>query len=175
MKVEHFEQNKEILHKLEGLPLLESLSAEDLRGILSLSNMIKYEPGEWIIREGQFDNRIYFLITGQVGIRKKGETLSVLKRKGDIFGEMGIIDGSPRSDSIMAIEETVCLAVDVSYLDRLKSDQKAAFGYVLYRVFAEILADRLRTADEDLLKAKDENAMLKADLEKLRATQKHRP
>lgn len=130
--------------------------------------MIKYEPGELIIEEGEYDNWIYFLISGKVDIQKRGETISVLKRRGDLFGEMCIIDGSPRSASIVAIDETVCLAMDASYIDRLEGNNKVAFSSILYRVFAEILANRLRIADEELVKAKDENAMLRIELNKLR-------
>lgn len=64
--------------------------------------MISYDPGEVLIKEAQYDNWIYFLMSGKVGIQKQGEIIAVLKRMGDLFGEIGIIDGSPRSASIVA-------------------------------------------------------------------------
>lgn len=68
----------------------------------------------------------------------------------------------------MADDETVCLAMDASYTDRLKGNDRVAFNSILYRVFAEILDNRLKIADEELVKAKAENAMLRAELNKLR-------
>jgi len=125
--------------------------------------------GEVIITEGQFDNWIYFLISGKLSIQKNGQTINFLKRRGDLFGEMGIIDGSPRSASIIAIIDSVCLEMDTSYLDKLEEDAKAVFCSILYRVFAEILAHRLRKADEELVKTKDENNILKTKLKKMSA------
>jgi len=73
---------------------------------------------------------------------------------------MGLMHGSAISASVSAIDETVCLATDVSHLDRLKGKDKFAFGYVLFRTFAEILADRLRQTSEDLVKAREEISRL---------------
>ena len=82
---------------------------------------------------------------------------------------MGVIDGSPRSASVIAIVDSVCLAMDVSYLDRLEENEKVVFCGILYRVFAEILAHRLRITDEELVKAKDENNILKTKLKAMSA------
>ncbi|MFH1489298.1 MAG: cyclic nucleotide-binding domain-containing protein [Pseudomonadota bacterium] len=161
-----------IIRKLRAISSLNSFKDKDLEGIIKLSKVIKCEPGEQIIQEGQQDSWIYFLVSGKVGIQKEGETINVLQRRGDLFGEMGIIDGSPRSASILAIDETVCLAFDTSYMDRLEGNEKMAFKAVLYRIFAEILAERLRTADQKLVKIKEENARLKAELKALKAGQK---
>ncbi|MBN1102119.1 MAG: cyclic nucleotide-binding domain-containing protein [Deltaproteobacteria bacterium] len=165
----YLKDNQEILQRLRSLPTLKHFEEKDIQGILSLSRMTKYQPGEVIIEEGQYDNWIYFIIAGEVSIRKRGETLGVLRDRGDIFGEMGIIDGSPRSATIIAIRETVCLGIDASYMDRLAGHDRVAFHCVLYQVFSQILANRLRLADERLLRAMDENAVLKAELQKLRA------
>jgi CRP-like cAMP-binding protein len=164
----YLKDNEELIQKLRGIPTLKIFKDEDLRGVLELSRMIRYEPGSLIIREGQYDNWVYFLIFGKVGILKQGETIGVLKGKGDIFGEMGILDGSPRSASIMAIDETVCLAIDLSYADRLPEGDRVAFNCILYHVFAQILANRLRIADEELVRIKDENAVLRAELKRMR-------
>ena len=166
---DYLKDNNAIIKQLRAIPALNSFNDNDLRGILKLSRMIKCEPGEKIIEEGESDNWIYFLVSGKVGIQKEGETITVLKRRGDLFGEMGIIDGSPRSASIVAIEETACLAVDASYIDQLKGDEKMAFTAILYRVFSEILASRLRDADIQLVKEREEKIRLQAEIKKLKS------
>ena len=158
--------NKEIIQKLREITPLKFLKEEDILGLLKSSKMIKYDPGEMIIEEGKYSDWIYFLITGQVGIQKQGEIITVLKRRGDLFGEMGIIDKSPRSASIIAVNETVCLAIDASYSQKLEGSEKVAFNAILYRIFAEILAERLRMTDKELVKAKSENSRLRAELKK---------
>ena len=94
-------------------------------------------------------------------IEKDRKELTVLDRGGDIFGEMGVIDGSARSASAYAVDKAVCLATDFSYIDRLSGNDKMAFGYMLYRIFSESLANRLRLTTEELIKVKEENKRLR--------------
>lgn len=160
---DYLKDNNTLTQKLRQIPTLELFDEKDLQGALHLSKIRKYKRGELILEEASYDNWIYFLVSGKVRIVKHGEELSVLRRKGDIFGEMGIIDGSARSASVYAIDETVCLATDASYVDRLSGNDKVAFCYILFRVFSEFLANRLRLTDEELIKAKEEIARLRTE------------
>jgi len=160
---DYLKDNSKFFEKLRQMPTLDAFSEKDLKGLLELSKIRKYNPGELILEEGLFDCWIYFLIKGKVRVVKHNEDLSVLRRTGDVFGEMGIIDGSARSASVYAIDETVCLATDASYIDRLTGNDKIAFSYILYRIFSEILANRLRLTSEELIKVKEENERLKGE------------
>ena len=160
---DYLKDNINYFEKLGNMPSLADFSEKDLKGLLELSKIRKYEPGELILEEGVYDCWIYFLVSGKIKVVKHGEDLSVLRRTGDVFGEMGIIDGSPRSASVYAVDETVCLATDASYIDRLSGNDKNAFSGVLYLIFSEILANRLRLTSEELMKAKEEIERLKRE------------
>ena len=134
---DYLKDNHEIIHKLRQIPTLKPFDEKGLQGALQLSKIRKYEPGELILKEGVYDCWIYFLVSGRVRVTKQGEELCILKRTGDVFGEMGVIDASPRSASIYAIDETVCLATDASYVDRLSGNDRIAFCYILFRVFSD--------------------------------------
>jgi len=73
-----------------------------------------------------------------------------IRRLGNVVGEMGIIDGSPRSASIQALSPTLCVAVDASILDRQTAKDTFTVQAILYRVFCEVLAVRLREMDKKL-------------------------
>ncbi|RJR48379.1 MAG: cyclic nucleotide-binding domain-containing protein [Desulfobacteraceae bacterium] len=161
---------KEILDTLHRMPNLKGLSESDFKGILPLSKIRKFKAGDEVIKEGQFDNWIFFIMSGRFAIVKKGETIGVLEEYGDIFGEMCIIDGSPRSASIKALDDSVCLAVDASYTDNLKGQAKIYFQCILYHVFSQLLVERLRKINEDLVKTKDENASLKEEIRKIKSS-----
>ena len=161
--------NNEIIQKLRAITPLRLIRDEDIKGLLKSSKMIRYDPDEPIISEGECSSWLFFLIQGEVGTQKEGETINILRKCGDIFGEMGIIDNSPRSASIVAITNAVCLAIDTSYAEKLKGNEKNAFNAVIYRIFAEILAERLRKMDEELLKFKNENYRLKTEIEMLKS------
>ena len=159
---DYLKDNMRFIQRLRRMPTLDAFKEEDLKGLLQLSKIRKYDPGELILEEGALDSWIYFLVSGKVRISKHSEDIGVLNRTGDVFGEMGIIDGSPRSASVYAEEETVCLATDASYIDRLSGREKVAFCYILYRIFSEILANRLRLTSEELIKVREGNGKPKA-------------
>ena len=161
LESEYLKDSKKFIQKLRQIPTLTTFDQKNLKGLLAVSKIRQYEAEEYIIEEGVYDTWVYFLVSGKVQVSKKGKDLSVLNRTGDIFGEMGVIDGSARSASVRTIEKTVCLATDASYIDRLASEDKLSFCYILFRVFAEILANRLRTTSEELVKTKEEIARLK--------------
>ncbi len=158
---EYLKDSEKFIEKLRQIPTLTPFDEKNLKGLLGLSKIRQYEPDEIIIEEGSYDSWIYFLVSGKVQVKKKGKDLSVLNRTGDIFGEMGVINGSARSASVRSIDKTVCLATDASYIDRLSGEDKLAFCYILFRVFSEILANRLRTTTEELVKTKEEVVGLK--------------
>ena len=57
---------------------------------------ISFRPGEVIFREGDKGNEMYVVRSGEVDIELDGKVLETLAR-GGIFGEMALIDGSPRA------------------------------------------------------------------------------
>ncbi|NLA74201.1 MAG: cyclic nucleotide-binding domain-containing protein [Deltaproteobacteria bacterium] len=164
-KIRNVLENEEIIQKIRAITPLKLIRDDDLKGLLKSSRMIEYETDEIIISEGENSRWLYFLITGEAGIRKEGELIGSLKRCGDLFGEMGIIDNSPRSASIIALTNTVCLAIDTAYAEKLKGNDKIVFDSILYRIFSEILAERLRKLNEELLKVKNDNYRLISELE----------
>lgn len=143
------------IQKLMTIPPLKKFETESLRHLIRLSKIREYEPGETIIKEGGKDQWIYFLLSGKVRVAKQGIPLIVINKKGELFGEMRILDGLARSASVTAIIPTSCLAVNTSATDRLCSeDERSYFLLVLYRVIAEFISIRLRSTTSELIKAK---------------------
>jgi len=153
---DYVKKNIELIQNIKQMPSLELFEDKDINVLLRLSEAIKYKPGEMILEEGGQDKLLYFLVSGRVNIIKNGEDLAVLQRNGDIFGEMGIIDGSARSASAYALDETICLTIDISNIDRFSGNDRITICYILYRVFSEFLANRLRHTSEELIDVKEE-------------------
>lgn len=143
-----------MMENLKKIPVLESFEDQELVTLMEMSKIRKYKSGECIVEEGRSDTWIYFLMMGKVTISKNGKQVAELTRKGEVFGEMGAIDSSRRSASAFASGNTVCLATDIFYIEKLTGNDKVAFGYVLYRLLAEILSRRLRQTTEELMKVK---------------------
>ena len=158
--------NEDILERLRDVSVFDALSDKELRDFLTLSKLRSYEKGEVIIREGEYDCWLYFLLSGSVDVIVGDQAMRTLSSKGDIFGEMGIIDGSPRCASIVADEDaTQCLGMDASILDRIAKENAINALYVIYRIFAEVFSGRLREAMQENAQLKSENENLKKELE----------
>ncbi len=147
--------NDDRVEKIKQIPSLAIFSDEELAAMLAFSKLRTFEPGEVIFKENSYDAWIYFLISGRVRLLRDGRELRILRRRGDIFGEMSVIDGMPRSATVVAEVETTCLAVDASLLERVEDKAHTAFNYVLYRFFSEILAERLRDTNAELVQLKE--------------------
>ena len=148
------DKNASMLDSLKSIDVLEPFEDQELYRLLEMSKIRKYRAGECIVEQGRSDTWLYFLMFGRVRISKNGKEVTVLTRKGEIFGEMGALDSSRRSASAHALTDTVCLATDMFYIEKLTGNDKIAFGYVLYRLLAEILSRRLRQTTDALIEAK---------------------
>lgn len=166
MSADFFKDNSELIDKLKQIPVLEAFSDSDLRELLQMAKLKQFEPGEMILKEGSHDNWIFYLVSGKARIVKNGKELVTLRRIGDVFGEMGIIGGTVRSASVHAIDKTVCLATDISVIDQMPKEKRSDIKYVIFRSFAEILANRLRETTAELLTCREEVERLKKMLPK---------
>ena len=168
----YLKANKENLFKLLSIPVIKDFEVKDLEGLLKASKIRQYKSGEPIITEGeQADSRIFFLISGKVRIVKNNENISFLDRRGDLFGEMGFVRKTDRSASVFAVDDTVCLTTDSTYIKRLSGKDKIAFCYILFRGISGVLADRLNETDDALVKAKEEIKRLKKAQKKVESVE----
>ncbi|UCG91755.1 MAG: Crp/Fnr family transcriptional regulator [candidate division WOR-3 bacterium] len=107
----------------------------------------KLEAGEVLFDEGDKGDVMYLIREGKIKITKgQGEDEKVLAilKEGDFFGEMAIIDGSPRSASAIAVTPTSLLVIDKeTFKSKLK--ENPLIEYTL-----ETLTRRLRTTDEQI-------------------------
>lgn len=146
--------NQRVLNDIKKFEIFEPFQDDELHHLMSMSKIRKYNPGETIFDQGSADTWLYFMVYGKVRLVKDGKPVALLQRRGDVFGEMGAIECAPRSASAVAVGETVCLATDIYYIEQLTGSDKLAFGYVIYRVFSGVLADRLRITTEELMALK---------------------
>ena len=148
--------NRESIQYLKSIPALECFSENDLQELLKVSEIITYKENDLIIRENSVDQRVFYLISGKAKVVKNGREVVVLRRTGDVFGEIGVVTGIARSASVYASSVTTCLVVDLSGIDRLSEANRLNFKYLIFRSFAEIMANRLKLTTEELLRTKDE-------------------
>lgn len=147
---------QDLIAKLKSIPFLRSYEDKFIGNILELSKLRKYEPGEFITREGEYDCWLYLILHGEIKVMKNDEEIARLSTPGDTFGELAVIDGEARSATVCAVTQISCLAIDSSFLDRINPAEKKEFEAVYYRLISEILAHRLRITSTELSHLKQE-------------------
>jgi len=159
----YLKDNVQNIQRLMGIPGLKEFETRNLAKLLRLSKIREYENGETIIKEGDDDPWLYFLLSGRLIIKKNGIEIGRIDQVGEIFGEMRVIDRLTRSATVFADGKTLCLGVDTSAKGRLSTvsneerDERLDFLLLLYRIFSEYMSIRLRAVNDELIKAKVES------------------
>nr|MBF0220683.1 response regulator [Desulfobulbaceae bacterium] len=156
--------NLKVINVLRKINKFSEFTDKDIRSLLNVGRICEYEPSEVIIKEGALDSWVYFLIKGALAIEKDGHKIAMLRRCGDMFGEMGVIDGSPRSATIRADSKVMILEFNASLIEEKLKTKQINFCYMIYRIFAEVLASRLRNTTDDNIRVMKENSELKKQI-----------
>ena len=135
---------------LKTMPFFDELSNRQLKSVSDIMFERAYETDESIFEEGQPGAALFLILDGKVAIEIYRETsttrLAVLER-GAFFGEMALLDETPRSANARALEQTRTLALYRNDLNGLvQRDAKTACQ--IYRSLAGMIGDRLRSTNE---------------------------
>jgi CRP/FNR family cyclic AMP-dependent transcriptional regulator len=88
---------------LATVDLFQGLSKRELQRVLASAKELEFAVGDTIVKEGDEDGRFYLLLDGAARVTQGRRTVAQLG-PGDYFGEISLIDGEPRSASVVATE-----------------------------------------------------------------------
>lgn len=168
-----------LIEVLTGLDVLKNFTAGQINDHFfkkGHARIVEYEKGERILCEGEYDNWVYWLIEGKVGVIKNGVMVASFQRIGDMFGEMSLLDGDARSACVDALTPTVCFALDMSVLDHPVFKDKISresFCRNLAQLTSERLAKtttRLSGAEQELVELRKLLHQKDRELEEATAT-----
>src|SRR6266540_4116271 len=86
--------------------LLTGIPADEVLPMLRLGRELRALPGEVIFHEGDRSDGLYLVIAGSVRVSTAGESGEMLLAfigPDDVLGEMGVLDGEPRSATATAV------------------------------------------------------------------------
>lgn len=134
---------------LTGTELLAGLDPEALEPILDAAERLELRRGDVLFREGDEPDRLYVVESGRVAIANRSvdgrESVMALMERGDLFGEMGLLDGLGRSAAARALEASAVIAIPYPPVKAVFEDRPER----LWGVVA-LLAGRLRSMDAAL-------------------------
>ncbi len=140
------------LKSLHSHSLFGGITEEQISSIRHFFVEEEFAEGEFIEREGETGDRIYFIIEGQVEILKKITKSGNLSRifmfsEGDVFGEMELIDVQPCAASVRALKPTRVLTLSNKGLYSISKYDIKVFSLMIMNLARDI-SRRLRKADE---------------------------
>lgn len=119
----------QVRERLREVALFEGLGAADLEGILAISEPVLVEADEHVFEEGDRGDHFYIIVQGEIELRKGVGTgakrLAVL-RAGQAFGEMALLNQTPRSASAVAVADTYMLSVSREAFGRILGGETVA-------------------------------------------------
>lgn len=141
------------LGDIKRVELFTNLVHAHLKQVLSIATEREVKAGETICEDGEAADCLYFVVKGRVRISKMvpgvgEEALSILN-VGAYFGEMALIDGSPRSAAAIANTNVVLGVISKEAFEDLLFTNKD-LAYDLLWTLVRTLGTRLRESNEKM-------------------------
>ena len=103
---------------LKKVPMFSELSKRHLREISKHSDNVAKKVGDVLVRQGNKGGEFFFIIEGKARVEKNGKFVRQLSG-GDFFGEISLIDGEPRTATVIAETDMTILIVHKPSFDHL--------------------------------------------------------
>lgn len=132
--------------------LTKDMTDREQAALAELGEKYEYKAGDQIVQEGAKSRDLFVIIRGKVTVRialptdNGKEEVVYTMREGNVFGELSLVDGSPRSASVIAEEKVVALKFTFDDLGSLMDDFPR-IGYLLMRNIASIISSRIRNTN----------------------------
>lgn len=135
-------------------PFIKGLKHEHVQLMVGCARNVKFDAGEFILREGQEANEFYIIRHGQVNLEIHGPKSHAITihtvREDDVLGWSWLFPPYLWHFDARAIELTRAIALDAKCL-RTKCEKDASLGYELAKRLAHVIEHRLQGATLQLL------------------------
>lgn len=139
-----------ILNFLKNIPFFDDFTDKEREALASLDNVfIKYNSGDYIIRENQHEEALYILLQGRAQSSKNALPELILSQlePGSIFGEISLVEKRPRSSNVVAKGDVVAMKLFKTNLEKLP----LALQKKMHEKFIHVLIQRLESMNDKLI------------------------
>lgn len=134
-------RRSEKVRLLKRVPLFAGLSSRHLNEIARHTDEVQVPAGKVLARQGALGREFMVIVSGRARVERNGRLIARL-RAGSFFGEMALLDGKPRTATVIAETPMVLLCTHSRSFSHLLD---ATPG--LQRKLLITLCERLRDAD----------------------------
>lgn len=161
--------------RLSKVPVFESLEVKELRQIAAIVHRRHYLKGEYVFYQGDPGLGMYVIEKGKVAIVLVGNEGSSKEltelSDGDFFGEIALLDESPRSASVLVKEDSELIGFFRPDLFSI-IEKTPKTGLKIIRKLAEMIGERLRNTNNQFSQMRAEIDQLKSQQQKETSNEK---
>jgi CRP/FNR family cyclic AMP-dependent transcriptional regulator len=133
-----------------GVGFFGELDPTDREAIRSRSRPRRFRAGSTLMHEGQTGTEVMVLVSGRVKVayltEDGREVILDFRGPGELLGEMAVVDGSPRSSTVEAIEAVEALAMSATDFKALVASRPTLANQLLQHMIR-----RFRDSDRKLI------------------------
>lgn len=138
-----------LFERIRSFEIFKRCSDNFVRKLASVAIEREAARGVQILKEGEVNERLLMLGSGQVEVQVDGESVAILETPGDLMGEISVLTGRVVTASLHALTDVNFLEVHSHDLEPLIADPKDGFGYFLYSSLSSVLSEKIvRTNDK---------------------------
>ncbi len=134
---------------LRTFPIFQGLGDDRLASVARCAMMRRVPRGSAVVHEGDRTDFVYFVLTGNLKVMVSDEdgreVILTILGQGEMFGEMGVLDDSPRSASVVAVSPSDLVTIAKTDFKRLMQENFELCWHVMCN-----LTRRLRDADRKI-------------------------
>lgn len=140
------------VNALQCMDIFAGVKPEILARLVTLSTSKEIPCGEFFVVEGELADSFFALESGQAAVLKSWQGKQFVLdhlQAGSCFGEIGMLDLSPRMASILAVERSRAIEVPSAALFQIFEDDPEQFAIIQMNL-ARTVSRRFRQASERL-------------------------
>ncbi len=167
-KVSPAAATNEVLNTLSQFAFFKSFSPSLLEQLAQVAVYRVVAKGDNLLIQGQLNSNLYILITGRLGVLVDGVRVANLETPGDLVGEMSVISLRPCSATIAADMDAELYVIRGDELKNRKGPDEERIQLLLYRIYSQVLADKLELTNQKAKRIEEMNIRLESAQQQLR-------
>ena len=129
---------------LAQVPLFAGLSKRTLKKLAEHADIVSFNERESIVEDGQPGGTFYVLLEGEAKAVRGKRSIGTMS-PGDFFGEISLLDGGPRTASVVATTPVTAIRIFKRSFDKVVSQEPGVAAQIL-----AVVARRLREAERPI-------------------------
>ena len=130
---------------LAQVPLFSGLAPRHVKRLADLTEQQRYMEGSRVVREGDIGDTFYVILEGEAKVTNRAGRVVNRLRPGEFFGEISLLDGGPRTASVVAATPVLAIRLFKGSFDKVVTQEPKVASKIL-----AVVARRLRDAERTI-------------------------